>query len=34
MEFAPDGPQAIPMWINGHAFLTGPTEYVADVVVP
>lgn len=22
MEFAPDGPQAIPMWINGHAFLT------------
>ena len=22
MEFAPDGPKAIPMWINGHAFLT------------
>jgi acyl-CoA reductase-like NAD-dependent aldehyde dehydrogenase len=22
MEFASDGPQAIPMWINGHAFLT------------
>jgi succinate-semialdehyde dehydrogenase / glutarate-semialdehyde dehydrogenase len=22
MEFAPEGPQAIPMWINGHAFLT------------
>jgi acyl-CoA reductase-like NAD-dependent aldehyde dehydrogenase len=22
MEFAPDGPMAIPMWVNGHAFLT------------
>lgn len=22
MELAPDGPMAIPMWINGHAFLT------------
>lgn len=22
MDFAPDGPMAIPLWINGHAFLT------------
>lgn len=22
MEFAPDGPKAIPLWINGHAYLT------------
>ncbi len=22
MEFAPEGPMAIPLWINGHAFLT------------
>jgi acyl-CoA reductase-like NAD-dependent aldehyde dehydrogenase len=22
MEFAPDGPMAIPLWVNGHAFLT------------
>ncbi|MGB5208613.1 MAG: aldehyde dehydrogenase family protein, partial [Azonexus sp.] len=22
MEFAPEGPKAIPLWINGHAFLT------------
>lgn len=22
MELAPDGPMAIPLWINGHAFLT------------
>lgn len=22
MEFSPDGPSAIPMWVNGHAYLT------------
>ncbi len=22
MEFSPDGPVAIPMWVNGHAYLT------------
>jgi acyl-CoA reductase-like NAD-dependent aldehyde dehydrogenase len=22
MEFAPEGPKAIPLWVNGHAFLT------------
>lgn len=22
MEFAPDGPMALPLWINGHAYLT------------
>jgi acyl-CoA reductase-like NAD-dependent aldehyde dehydrogenase len=22
MEFSPEGPKAIPLWINGHAFLT------------
>jgi acyl-CoA reductase-like NAD-dependent aldehyde dehydrogenase len=22
MEFAPEGPTAIPLWVNGHAFLT------------
>ncbi len=22
MEFAPEGPKAIPMWVNGHAYLT------------
>jgi len=27
MEFAPDGPKAIPLWINGHAFLTVSETY-------
>ena len=27
MEFAPDGPMAIPMWVNGHAFLTVTPEF-------
>ena len=22
MEFAPDGPMALPLWVNGHAYLT------------
>jgi L-lactate dehydrogenase complex protein LldF len=29
MEFSPEGPKAIPLWINGHAFLT-----VSDVLRP
>ena len=33
MEFAPEGPVAIPMWINGHAFLTATQEFL-DVVNP
>ena len=31
MNFTPDGPAAIPLWINGHAFLT-VTEKFFDVV--
>ena len=31
MEFAPDGPMAIPMWVNGHAYLT-VVERFFDVV--
>ncbi|MFN4342615.1 MAG: aldehyde dehydrogenase family protein [Azonexus sp.] len=27
MEFAPEGPMAIPMWVNGHAFLTLPGNF-------
>lgn len=27
MEFTPDGPMAIPLWINGHAFLTAKQEF-------
>lgn len=27
MEFAPDGPMAIPMWVNGHAFLTVTSDF-------
>jgi acyl-CoA reductase-like NAD-dependent aldehyde dehydrogenase len=33
MEFAPDGPKAIPLWIKGHAFLT-VTDRFYDVVNP
>ena len=33
MEFAPEGPKAIPLWINGHAYLT-VTESFFDVVNP
>ena len=33
MEFAPDGPMAIPMWVNGHAFLTASQEFY-DVINP
>lgn len=33
MEFAPEGPKAIPLWINGHAFLT-VTQSFYDVVNP
>lgn len=33
MEFAPEGPMAIPMWINGHAFLT-VTEAFYEVTNP
>jgi acyl-CoA reductase-like NAD-dependent aldehyde dehydrogenase len=33
MDFAPDGPMAIPLWINGHALLTvGDSFY--DVISP
>lgn len=31
MEFSPDGPMAIPLWINGHAFLT-VTDAFFDVL--
>ena len=31
MEFTPDGPMAIPLWINGHAFLT-VTPVFFDVI--
>jgi acyl-CoA reductase-like NAD-dependent aldehyde dehydrogenase len=27
MEFSPDGPMAIPMWVNGHAFLTVTPDF-------
>ena len=27
MEFAPEGPKAIPLWINGHAYLTMAPEF-------
>ncbi|MDE2440311.1 MAG: aldehyde dehydrogenase family protein [Betaproteobacteria bacterium] len=27
MEFVADGPMAIPMWVNGHAFLTVTPEF-------
>ena len=33
MEFAPEGPKAIPLWVNGHAFLT-VTDAFYDVVNP
>lgn len=33
MEFAPEGPKAIPLWINGHAFLT-VTDAFFDVTNP
>ena len=33
MEFASEGPKAIPLWINGHAFLT-VSESFFDVVNP
>lgn len=33
MEFSAEGPTAIPMWINGHAFLT-VTDQFFDVVNP
>ena len=33
MDFSPEGPKAIPLWINGHAFLT-VTESFYDVVSP
>lgn len=31
MNMAPDGPMAIPMWVNGHAYLT-VTESFFDVI--
>lgn len=33
MEFAPEGPKAIPLWIRGHAFLT-VSDCFHDVVDP
>ena len=33
MEFAPEGPKAIPLWVNGHAFLT-VAEGFHEVVNP
>ena len=33
MEFAPEGPKAIPLWVNGHAYLT-VTDAFFDVVDP
>ena len=33
MEFAAEGPKAIPLWVNGHAFLT-VTDAFYDVVNP
>ncbi len=33
MDFSPEGPKAIPLWVNGHAFLT-VTDAFYDVVNP
>jgi acyl-CoA reductase-like NAD-dependent aldehyde dehydrogenase len=33
MEFSPEGPMAIPLWINGHAFLTASQSFY-DVINP
>lgn len=33
MEFAPEGPMAVPLWINGHAYLTMGDSFF-DVVNP
>lgn len=33
MEFSPEGPKAIPMWLNGHVFLT-VTESFHEVINP
>ena len=33
MDFAPEGPMAIPLWINGHALLTAGQDFL-DVVNP
>ena len=33
MEFSPEGPKAIPLWVNGHAFLT-VTDSFFDVINP
>lgn len=33
MEFMPEGPMAIPLWVNGHAFLTASQAFF-DVVNP
>lgn len=33
MQFTPEGPMAIPLWINGHAFLTAADRFF-DVVDP
>ena len=33
MEFAAEGPTAIPLWVNGHAFLTVCDAYF-DVMNP
>lgn len=27
MDFSPEGPMAVPMWVNGHAFLTVSTDF-------
>lgn len=33
MDFDPEGPKAIPLWINGHAFLCAGGEFF-DVIAP
>jgi len=33
MDFSPEGPMAIPLWVNGHAFLTAGNAFF-DVVNP
>lgn len=33
MDFMPEGPMAIPMWLNGHAFMTAGQGFL-DVVNP
>lgn len=33
MDFSPEGPMAIPLWVNGHAFLTVSDRYF-DVINP